>query len=846
MVLVKPKDGGGLFRNNGTRRPPTRPYRPSTPSTSTEWPDRDERYRNAITTAQCEALAAELGVTPTALREIGVGWATYDELRSMRASFAGDDGSYPDGAFTFPERDGNGRIVGLSLRATDGRKGFPAGARRGLIVPSTLKNQSGDVLVVEGATDVAGCLTLGVPAVGRPSNASGAADLATLLDSRPTLIVGERDQKADGRYPGRDGAKRVAQQLAATWETSVFWTLPPDAVKDIRTWLQARVAAGLNLADVEACKTAGAELVSALVAARKPVKPKRLSQAEGVVRLAEELFRIGLSDSREPFAVARDGPNVALMFRGSSSALRMTLAREYRRRTGRTPSASGLADAIVALEGAAMECTPETVHLRVAEHDGEIVIDLGDADGRAVVVADGHWYIAEKSPILFRRTALTGAMPEPKQGGDIGALRELLNVDDESWPLVLGWLVAALMPSIPHPILLFGGEQGTGKSTAARMAVGLIDPSPAPLRSQPKDERDWAVTAAGSWAVAVDNVSGISGWWSDALCRAVTGDGWVARQLYSDAGISVLSFRRVIALSSIAAGALRGDLGDRLLIVDLEPIPDDRRLTEADLSGRYEHLLPDLLGGLLNLLAAVWKRLPGLRLDTLPRMADFGRVLAAMDETLSTAALATYLGQRGRIAVDVIESDLVGMAIRTLVDSGPWSGTAGELLERIKPERTSPEWPKSPTGMAARIKRLIPALRTVGITVSREKIGRDRSRIYRIQKVEETTVRNVPPSANGLFDAENGDSSRTPADALAECGHFDNGSHPHETGPDDLENAVTDGADAADGSISDPSVSSIAPTATPGCPNGEEPPRELIGDCEEAERCSPAWEEVPW
>ena len=39
----------------------------------------------------------------------------------------------------------------------------------------------------------------------------------------------------------------------------------------------------------------------------------------------------------------------------------------------------------------------------------------------------------------------------------------------------------------------------------------LIDPSPAPTRTAPRDLTDWVVTAQGSWVVGLDNVSVIPG-----------------------------------------------------------------------------------------------------------------------------------------------------------------------------------------------------------------------------------------------------------------------------------------------------------------------------------------------
>ena len=140
----------------------------------------------------------------------------------------------------------------------------------------------------------------------------------------------------------------------------------------------------------------------------------------------------------------------------------------------------------------------------------------------------------------------------------------------------MAWLVAALFPEIPHPILALVGEQGTAKSTAARLVVSLVDPSPAPLRTPPREMRSWAAAASASWVVALDNVSTIPDWFSDTLCKAVTGDGIVERALHTDDDINVLTFRRCVALTSIDAGRLAGDLAERLLTVELARIPSEQ------------------------------------------------------------------------------------------------------------------------------------------------------------------------------------------------------------------------------------------------------------------------------
>ena len=173
-----------------------------------------------------------------------------------------------------------------------------------------------------------------------------------------------------------------------------------------------------------------------------------------------------------------------------------------------------------------MDADPETVSLRLAEVESDagpgVVLDLGDTHGTAAVIDGDGVTVVNESPTLFRRTALTGPLPTPAEdvtdAAALNELRDLLNVGDDAWPLAVGWLVASMIPSIPHPVLMLGGEQGTGKSTAARLIVGLVDPSPALLRSEPRDPEAWAMAASGSWCVVIDNVSRIPGWWSDATC----------------------------------------------------------------------------------------------------------------------------------------------------------------------------------------------------------------------------------------------------------------------------------------------------------------------------------------
>ena len=771
MRLVSRKDGGGVFAFC-----PSEVLRPRRPKGGTQVSDvgtvqaseravtpvdieaANRAFQQRVTDVQVQSLAAELGVAASALRDIGIGWATRTNLRSLGAGGKGWEGT-PDGAYTFPEVDGSGTVVGFSFRTADHKHGAPSkscGTRRGIVLPRSVQESTErEVLVVEGASDVAACLSMGLMAVGRPSNAAGADELAGLLAHRSILVIGENDRKDDGLWPGREGAQKVAHALTKRLKRQITWALPPEGCKDARAYLATALQDSNVQKDLEAF---GKEFKISLVHDQadshgKDQGPVDGTNAEMMVHDALRQNRAAADEHRKAFLAPGSGPNIALML--DSPEARRYLVREFRRSYNHVPNSAAVTDAVTALQAEAMDAEPERLALRVVGTTQRSIVDLGRTDGKSVVIERGAWQVVDRSPIIFRRTPLIGCQSIPVTVGSLTDLREVLNVTDAQWPLVVAWLVSAFITDISHPILLLGAEQGSGKTTAARMLLRLIDPSPAELRSVPKSAQDWAVAASGSYAFAIDNISVIPDWWSDALCKAVTGDGWVGRTLYTNSDISVLSFRRVIAMTSIDPGVLKGDLGDRLLLIDLAPISETSRRSEAEIEALFEKARPGILGALFTMVARVFDVLPRITLGSLPRMADFARVLAAVDAVLGTQGLDEYLGQRARIAGEIVEEDGVGEAMVHRFRSGDeWHGTASQLLRELVPRGDSRDWPRSPTGLGRRLRRIAPALRTVGIQIEFPRLN-DKRRMHTVV-VHETNALN----AQTPVDAENNEANR--------------------------------------------------------------------------------------
>lgn len=534
------------------------------------------------------------------------------------------------------------------------------------------------------------------------------------------------------------------------------------------------------------------------------------SVATKLVELAEARYRLAVTTDGEPVALDPDGPNVAHPLRGGRLGLRAALAAGYMEATGKAAAAGSLADALLVIEGRCQAADEFAVYVRVAPWRDGVVVDLGTPDGRAIVVDRAGWRIVARSPVTFRRSDLTMALPDPVRSGRDLMAEPVGNVSAGSWPLVVGWLLAALLPAVPHPIAFMRGEQGTGKTVTATRLVDLIDPQAAPVRGVPRDLEQWVVGAAGSWLVAVDNLTTIPPWLSDALCRAVTGEGLVRRRLYTDGELAVTRLRRCIILTAIDAGALRGDLADRVLTVDLERIDPTRRRGEVDLAAEWEQDRPELLAALLDLLVEVLAVLPSIDLAELPRMADFAKVLAALDKVRPCdgsdgQTLDSYLDTMKNVEADVVADDPVAAAIVTLIERvNPWTGTAGELLARLTaPDPKPRNWPSSARALGGHLRRIAPALRSTGIDVDHHQ-HRSRREVTLTRRTEKARDQPSQPSQPSQSTAEQGESCdgrATPTVATVARPSHQNPHHDRDC----------DGSDGSDGPI--PTSSDVIDTA---------------------------------
>ena len=415
------------------------------------------------------------------------------------------------------------------------------------------------------------------------------------------------------------------------------------------------------------------------------------------------------------------------------------LIERYRDERNDLPPANAVARVVRAVEARARFAagTP-ALHVRVGrESEGgsggarsgeDFYLDLGGSDGQAVKIGPRGWLVVDRPPVHFERPRGMLPLLAPTRGGSIERLRQYVNVSDEDFPLLVGWMAAALLPDGPYPLLAVHGEQGSAKSTLAKVIRQLIDPQASPVLASPKSTRDLMVTAANGWLIAYDNLSAIPTWLSDSLCLLATGGGMASRALWSNNTRNVVHAQRPVILNGIDEAVRRDDLADRCVFLHLPPILDASRRAEGDFWRAFHAEAPAILGALLDALAGGLRELPSLQPTELPRMADFARLGEAIGRRLGWpegAFLRAYSENRRAAAAASLEESAVAAAVVRLAKWGRlenWTLSASEMLRALSAQvgervRASVRWPKTPRSFSNELRRLAPLLRTRGISV---------------------------------------------------------------------------------------------------------------------------------
>jgi energy-coupling factor transporter ATP-binding protein EcfA2 len=438
------------------------------------------------------------------------------------------------------------------------------------------------------------------------------------------------------------------------------------------------------------------------------------------------------------------------------------------------PGAQSLKDAASTLGGKARyEGKTHRIFTRIGHSANCIYIDLGTPDRAAVKINGEGWLVVESAdvPIKFKRPLSLLPLPKPVSGRSLDQLGHLFGLDGHEWRLIVGFLVGCFQPYGARAFLEITGQQGSGKTTLARLLVSLADPAEVPLRSAPKDEEALIIAGINRSIQAFDNVSVLSHEMADAYCRTATGGGIGKRQLYSDAEEIVLRLQMSLLWTAInSVSATYPDLQDRTLSVTMPALSSADRLSETQIEARFAELYPELLGSLYGALACALKNLPGAdQIESLPRLADFAQWVEAAAPALGWEDgefIAAYESAHVRSSQLTIEGSVIGDLIVLMThEKSRWDVTAGELLEELRiradeDRRRQKAFPKQPNQLSRLLNRIQGALRDIGVEITFEKERDRRSIIIERSPVSLPEHRVDGESTSGYICVEEGCTSK--------------------------------------------------------------------------------------
>jgi len=635
------------------------------------------------------------------------------------------------GTKTYDYRDANGALLYYKTRVdyNDGSKSFffkqPNGTKgvKGVKrVPYNLPAviEASTIYFVEGEKCANAIIEAERVATSLDSGAKSKwlPEYGEHFKDKTVIIIPDNDE------PGMMYAKRIAKQIPKSRIVPLPELKPKE---DIYDWLNA----GHTMDEIDILSDYVPESREEADESDETEGKSKPTQAERLIKLVEstgaDFFHSDIGDLYA--AIPIDGHTEVWPLNGKD--FKIWLHGIYYKTIGKSVGGEAVGQTLAILSAKArFDCQkPVKLSIRIAERDGVFWYDLADEKWRVIKVTAEGWSVADTHPIIFTQYRHQKEQIIPKAGGDIKKILQFLNLKNNHI-LFLCWLVCCFIPEIPHVMPIFHGEKGSAKSTACNLLKRLIDPSVLDILTLQNDPRTLAVNLQQHWFLPFDNVSRINEETSDTLCRAITGGGIQQRKLFTNSDDTIFTLKRCLAINGINNVADRPDLLDRSLLIELERINEDERRELSELQSTFEAERASILGGIFDTLVHAIAISPTIKLDKLPRMADFARWGYAVGEALGGLGeqfLNEYNINMSRQNIEAINSDSVAiLVIEFMKNRDVWEGTVSKLLtelSNIAPEQgikpNSKAFPSKPNVLSRRLNGIKSNLNAIGISFTK-------------------------------------------------------------------------------------------------------------------------------
>ena len=170
-----------------------------------------------------------------------------------------------------------------------------------------------------------------------------------------------------------------------------------------------------------------------------------------------------------------------------------------------------------------------------------------------------------------------------------------------------------------------------------------------------------------------------------------------------------------------------------MLPIHMSPINKRQRKKIASLQKDFQTILPEILGYIFDTVVKVLNRLGEVKLEELPRMADFaelGELIARCLGYPDGKFTEAYNKNIGFTNVEAVGASAVATAINAFMNTrATWRGKLHELLLKLNETISvraelvgiskDSEWPKTPRGLTERINEIIPNMSEIGTIIER-------------------------------------------------------------------------------------------------------------------------------
>ena len=403
-------------------------------------------------------------------------------------------------------------------------------------------------------------------------------------------------------------------------------------------------------------------------------KKSRSKESEGrkLITFAISIGEPVKGEDGRHYVSFNDTPHIAVPHASKNSDACDQVSNRWFHHNGEWPTATAkamLADYLT------VQCKDEkarAVNLRASTYGGNIYLDTAWSKNEVIEITPTGVNVLHTAPVLFARSGVTSPLPSiAEQTLDITALLKFIRISKDALPALVSCLLIGWMVKVPQPIVFFQGSAKSGKTSALRILLDLVDPTTAypgaTLTNSPKEIK---AMASMRRTFVFDNVSYVDADDSDLLARISTGGEIILRAHYTNDEAHTTSIMRPVLINGIMDGFNRGDLSSRAVTFELQTLGAYDIESRDVLDAEWAVKKPLLFATLLQLCSHVLSDLVSdtEKHVTLHRNQELAKVTRLVSKRIGIEGSAYIEESVGKLSEVVLGSSVFGESMAAIAE----------------------------------------------------------------------------------------------------------------------------------------------------------------------------------